>query len=146
MAKAQGCFYCDEHHEKRESIMFLVGKLSASTVYLFRDQSHKGRCVVALDDHKKEVFELTDEQRAGIIGDVSKVAAAVKKLWGCTKINIGSFGDTNPHLHFHIVPKYEGGLDFGGGFTITRADGDQVVLSQAEYDEMIAALKAELGL
>ena len=76
MAKAQGCFYCDEHHEKRESIMFLVGKLSASTVYLFRDQSHKGRCVVALDDHKKEVFELTDEQRAGIIGDVSKVAAA----------------------------------------------------------------------
>jgi len=80
------------------------------------------------------------------MADLAAASGAIKKLWGCTKINIGSFGDTNPHLHFHIVPKYEGGLDFGGGFTITRADEDQVVLSQAEYDEMIAALKAELGL
>ena len=146
MAKAPGCFYCEEHHEKRDSIMYLVGKMSTGTLYLFRDQSHKGRCVLALDDHKKEVFELTDGQRSGIISDVSKVAEAIKKLWGCNKINIGSFGDTNPHLHFHIVPKYEGGLDFGGGFTITRADNDQVILDQAEYDSMIAALKSELKL
>ena len=146
MAKASGCFYCEEHHEKRDSIMYRVGEMSTGTLYLFRDQSHKGRCVLALNDHKKEIFELTDAQRAGIIGDVSKVAEAIKKLWGCDKINIGSFGDTNPHLHFHIVPKYEGQLDFGGGFTITRADDDQKILDKAEYDSMIDALKKELGL
>ena len=146
MAKAPGCFYCEEHHEKRDSIMYLVGKMSTGTLYLFRDQSHKGRCVLALDDHKKEIFELSDGQRAGIINDVAKVAEAIKKLWGCNKINIGSFGDTNPHLHFHLVPKYEGGSDFGGGSTISCADADQVVLVKAAYDSMIAALKAELGL
>lgn len=146
MAKASGCFYCEEHHEKRDSIMYRVGEMSTGTLYLFRDQSHKGRCVLALNDHKKEIFELTDAQRAGIINDVSKVAEAIQKLWGCNKINIGSFGDTNPHLHFHIVPKYEGQLDFGGGFTITRADDDQKILDKAEYDSMIDALKKELGL
>ena len=57
------CFYCDEHHEVRESLMFEVGKMSAGTLYLFKDQAHKGRCVVALGEHKKEAFELDDAIR-----------------------------------------------------------------------------------
>ena len=64
----------------------------------------------------------------------------MKELWGCDKINLGSFGDTNPHLHFHIVPKYEGGFEFGGSFAITNPE--PVLLSEGEYQEMIAALHA----
>ena len=114
-----GCFYCDEHHEGREAIMFKVGEMKAGVLYLFKDQAHKGRCALALKAHKKE-------------------------LWGCTKLNLGSFGDTNPHLHFHIVPKYEGGFEFGGAFAITNPE--PVYLKDEEYQEMIAALKAKLGI
>ena len=32
-----GCFYCDEHHEGREAIMFKVGDMKAGTLYLFKD-------------------------------------------------------------------------------------------------------------
>ena len=60
------------------------------------------------------------------------------------ELNLASFGDANPHLHFHIVPKYEGGFEFGGNFQITNPE--PVLLSDAEYQEMIAALKAKLGL
>ena len=60
------------------------------------------------------------------------------------KINLGSFGDTNPHLHFHIVPKYEGGFEFGGSFAITNPK--PVLLSEGEYQEMIAALREKLGM
>ena len=63
---------------------------------------------------------------------------------GCTKLNLGSFGDTNPHLHFHIVPKYEGGFEFGGAFAITNPE--PVYLKDEEYQEMISALKAKLGI
>ena len=52
-----GCFYCDEHHEGREAIMFKVGEMKAGVLYLFKDQAHKGRCVLALKDHKKELCE-----------------------------------------------------------------------------------------
>lgn len=31
-----GCFYCDEHHEGREAIMFKVGDMKAGTLYLFK--------------------------------------------------------------------------------------------------------------
>lgn len=144
MATASGCFYCDEHHEGREGLMFEVGKMKAGVLYLFKDQAHKGRCVMALADHKKELFECDDAQRNDYMADVAAAAAAIKKLWGCTKINLGSFGDTNPHLHFHIVPKYEGGVEFGGNFAISYPE--PVFLSDAEYQEMIAALKKELSI
>ena len=139
-----GCFYCDEHHEAREAIMMKVGDMTAGTLYLFKDQAHKGRCVLALGSHKKELFECDEQERNAIMADVAAATKAIKKLWGCTKMNIGSFGDTNPHLHFHLVPKYEGGFEFGGGFVITNPE--PVHLKDEEYQEMITALKGELGI
>lgn len=139
-----GCFYCDAHHEGREAIMFAVGKMQQSTLYLFRDQAHKGRAVVALNGHKKELYECSEQERNAFMADVSAASEAIAKLWGCTKINLGSFGDTNPHLHVHVVPKYEGGFEFGGSFQITNPE--PVVLSDAEYQEMIAALQKELHI
>jgi len=138
------CFYCNPDHEGRKAIMLKVGDMKAGTLYLFKDQAHKGRCVLALKDHKKELCECTDQERADYMEDLARASGAVKELWGCTKLNLASFGDSNPHLHFHIVPKYEGGFEFGGNFTITNPD--PVHLTEAEYEEMIAALKEKLGI
>ena len=139
-----GCFYCDEHHEGREAIMFKVGDMKAGTLYLFKDQAHKGRCALALKSHKKELCECDEQERNDYCADLAAASGAIKKLWGCTKINLGSFGDSNPHLHFHIVPKYEGGFEFGGSFAITNPE--PVILKDEEYKEMIEALQKELGL
>ena len=138
------CFYCNPEHEGRKAIMFKVGDMKAGTLYLFKDQAHKGRCVLALKDHKKELCECAPQEMADYAEDLAKASGAVKELWGCTKLNLASFGDSNPHLHFHIVPKYEGGFEFGGNFTITNPN--PVLLSDAEYQEMIAALKDKLGI
>ena len=88
--------------------------------------------------------ECTDQERADFAEDLAKASGAIKELWGCTKLNLGSFGDTNPHLHFHIDPKYESGFEFGGAFAITNPE--PVYLTDEEYQEMISALKAKLGI
>ncbi len=139
-----GCFYCDEQHEGRMGLMIKVGDMKAGVLYLMKDQAHKGRAVVALKSHKKELCECSDAERNDYMEDIARASGAIKKLWGCTKINLASFGDANPHLHFHIVPKYEGGFECGGSCSITNPE--PVLLSDAEYAEMIAALKAELGM
>ena len=89
-----GCFYCDEHHEGREAIMFKVGDMKAGTLYLFKDQAHKGRCALALKSHKKELCECDEQERNDYCADLAAASGAIKKLWGCTKINLGSFGDS----------------------------------------------------
>ena len=139
-----GCFYCDEHNEGREAIMFPVGEMKAGMLYLFKDQAHRGRCVLALKNHRRELCECEPAELADFAEDLARASGAVKELWGCTKLNLGSFGDTNPHLHFHIVPKYEGGFEFGGSFAITNPE--PVILKDEEYQEMIDALKKELGI
>lgn len=139
-----GCFYCDERHEGREAIMYKVGEMKAGVLYLFKDQAHKGRCVLALKGHKKELCECGAQEAADFARDLALASGAVKELWGCTKLNLASFGDANPHLHFHIVPKYEGGFEFGGNFQITNPE--PVLLGEEEYREMIAALKEKLGI
>ena len=60
-----GCFYCDEHHEGREAIMYKVGEMEAGVLYLFKDQAHKGRCALALKNHRKELCERVRAGGAG---------------------------------------------------------------------------------
>ena len=139
-----GCFYCEEHNQDREALMIKVGEMKGGVLHLFRDQTHKGRCVLALKGHKKEFFECSDQERADLSEDLARASKAIKELWGCDTINIGSFGDTNPHLHFPIGPKYQDGPEFGGVFQMNFPD--PVRFSEEEYQEMVSALREKLGL
>ena len=144
MKKTEGCYYCDPDHEGRKAAMMEVGKMKAGVLYLFRDQAHKGRCALALASHKRELYECSAQERHDLSDDLAAASEAIKKLWGCTKINLASYGDSNPHLHFHIVPKYEGGFEFGGSFLMTNPD--PVRLTEGEYGEMLTALRKELNI
>jgi histidine triad (HIT) family protein len=56
---------------------------------------------------KKEidyVFELDDNQLAGLILFSKKVAAAIKSVIPCNRIGIAILGLEVPHAHVHLVP------------------------------------------
>ena len=134
------CFYC-ENGEKLNSLMIEVCKLDYSTVYLNRDQKHKGRCIVMFKDHKTEYFQLTEEDNRGYFAELAKTAQAVWNLYHPDKINYATFGDGVPHVHVHVVPKYKGGLQWGEAF---HDDVEKVLLSEEEYQEMAKALREEI--
>lgn len=134
------CFYC-ENGEKLRSLMIEICELPYSKVYLNRDQKHKGRCIVALKDHKTEYFQMSPEENAGYFAEVSKVAKAIFDLYHPDKINYATYGDGVPHVHVHIVPKYQGGLNWGSPFDDTLP---KQLLSDGEYGEMVEALRAEI--
>lgn len=134
------CFYC-ENGEKLRSLMIEICELPYSKVYLNRDQKHKGRCIVALKDHKTEYFQMSPEENAGYFAEVSKVAKAIFDLYHPDKINYATYGDGVPHVHVHIVPKYQGGLNWGSPFDDTLP---KQLLSDGEYGEMAEALRAEI--
>jgi len=68
------------------------------------------------------------------MSDVCQVATAIQKAFSPTKINYGAYSDKLPHLHFHLVPKYENGFEFGGVFEMNP---QIVYLSDAEYADII---------
>lgn len=110
------CFYC-EKDQRLLALMTPLAELRWADVYLFHDQKHQGRCVAALKDHKDELWQLPSEQRDGFFGDVSLAAEAVSRYAKADKINYAVYGDKVSHFHVHLVPKKEGGLQWGVPFT-----------------------------
>lgn len=137
----QNCLYC-HNKELLDSLMIKVADLTVSRVYLFKEQSHPGRCVVAYNDHIGQQFEIPEEDWVRFMLDVRKVALAIDKVFHPAKINFGAYSDTLKHAHWHIVPKYEGEFEFGGTFEMNPK---KTYLSDAEYAEMIGRIQEALN-
>ena len=141
MKNDNNCFYCTKD-ERLDALMLEVCPLSVSTLFLFRDQTHKGRAIVAYKQHVKELLDLDEKELEQYAKDISRAAKAIAKVFSPDKINYGAYGDTLPHLHFHIVPKYKNGVSFGGTFDMTREE--KVILKDNEYKEIIKLIKENL--
>ncbi len=122
--------------------MIEITPLAVATLYLFKEQTHRGRCVVAYRAHVNELFELPETELALFMTDVARAAKAIKAAFAPNKINYGAYSDKLPHLHMHLVPKYEGGAARGAPFEMMPAT--KVLLTDADYAATIAALRAKL--
>jgi len=118
-----------------------VCDLSVSTLILFREQSHPGRCIVAYKDHVSEIVDISDDERNAFFEDVNRAAKAIHAVFAPDKLNYGAYGDTGCHLHVHLVPKYRDGFEWGGVFEMNPG---KVALTEAEYADMAEKLKKAL--
>lgn len=136
----QNCAYCMEG-ELVAAFGIKICELEQSKVYLFKEQSHKGRVIVAHKKHVSEMTELTQEERAAYFEEINHVAEALHKAFAPDKVNYGAYGDTGCHLHFHLVPKYKDEFEWGGTFEMNPK---QKFLTEEEYEELIAEIKKYL--
>lgn len=140
VSNPKDCLYC-QNNETLKNLMVEVAKLNVSRVFIFKEQTYRGRCLVAYNGHVDDLNVLSDVERNAFMADVAKVTRAMQKVFNPAKINYGAYSDTLQHLHFHLVPKYVGGPDFGGVF---RMNPQEVYLSDEEYALMAEALRKEL--
>lgn len=134
------CLYCT-NNETLHNLMIEICPLSVSRAFLFKEQTYRGRCLVAYNGHVNDLHELSAEERNKFMDDVTRVTRAMDKIFRPEKINYGAYSDKLSHLHFHLAPKYVDGPDYGGTF---RMNPGEVYLTDAEYASMVAALRKEL--
>ena len=101
------CLYCQNNQTLHE-LMIEIAPLSVSRLFLFKEQTYHGRCLVAYKDHVHDLNMLSDEERNAFMADVVRVTRAMQKVFNPQKINYGAYSDKLSHLHFHLAPKYEG--------------------------------------
>jgi len=140
MEKNPDCLYCTRNQIQHD-LMIEICDLSASTLFLFKEQTYLGRCVVAFKDHANQLFELSDLDRNAFMADVAKVSKAIDSAFQPVKINMGAYSDKLQHLHVHLAPKYVDGPDYGGIF---QMNPQKVYLSDQEYEVLIAKIRAAL--
>lgn len=140
LVKDPDCAYCMKG-ELAAKFAYPVCEMETGFLYIFKEQSKRGRVILAHKKHVSELIDLTDDERNRYFAEIAQVSRAVHKVFQPDKVNYGAYGDTGHHLHFHIVPKYEGGEEWGGTFEMNSA---RTMLSDAEYEEMAAALRNAL--
>lgn len=138
--KDENCAYC-MRNELLDAFGIFVCDLPASSLVLFKEQSHPGRCIVASKNHVSEIVDMTEEERNAYMADVNRVAKAIHAAFSPAKLNYGAYGDKGGHCHTHIVPKYTDEFEWGGTFAMNP---DKVYLSDEEYKAMIEKIKANL--
>ena len=79
--KDQNCAYCVEG-ELLDAFGIKICELESSKVYLFKEQSHLGRVIVAHKKHVSELVELSQEELHLYFDEVAKVASFQwKSIW-----------------------------------------------------------------
>ena len=67
-----------------------------------------GTCALFHKRHAVHLHDLTAEEGAAFMHDVQTVSGALFRASGAVKMNYEIHGNTIPHLHLHLFPRYRG--------------------------------------
>lgn len=137
----QNCAYCMKG-DLVAKFGYFCCEMESSNVYIFKEQSHPGRVIVAHKKHVSEIIELIDEERNQFFKDINTVSNAIHKVFNPDKVNYGAYGDTGHHLHFHLVPKYKDDFEWNGVFLMNPG---LKIASDAECEEIAKKLRAAMN-
>lgn len=70
------------------------------------DADYPGFCRVIWQDHVVEMSDLSATDRAHLLDVLCLVEQVVRRTMRCDKINLASFGNQVPHLHWHVIPRF----------------------------------------
>lgn len=70
------------------------------------DPHYLGFCRVIWNEHVREMTDLDPAARDSLMRVVFAVEAVVRELFLPDKINLASFGNMVPHVHWHIIPRW----------------------------------------
>ena len=81
-------------------------------VVVVRDPDYAGYCRVIWNAHIREMTDLTVAQRAHCMRVVFAVEKAQRTVFTPHKVNLASFGNMAPHLHWHVIPRFANDAHF----------------------------------
>lgn len=76
------------------------------------EPDYPGYCRVIWNAHVREMSDLAAEDRARLIAVVCAVEETLCAVLRPTKINLASLGNQVPHLHWHVIPRFEDDCNF----------------------------------
>jgi diadenosine tetraphosphate (Ap4A) HIT family hydrolase len=81
-------------------------------VVLVDDARYPGFCRVIWNGHAKEMTDLPRSDRSLLMDAVWRVEEAVREVVRPDKVNLASLGNAVPHLHWHVIPRFEADAHF----------------------------------
>jgi diadenosine tetraphosphate (Ap4A) HIT family hydrolase len=139
-----GCPSCAEGRPETTpfGVRYFAGDLCDA--YLVRADVQQGLTIAVFRGrHVVEPTELDDDEAATYGREVLRVGRAIETAFAPVKLNYDLLGNSVPHLHVHVVPRYAD--DPRPGWPFPFPDADPAPMPQARLDDDLAALRQALG-
>ena len=99
--KIDGCAHCAGKGEDR------LWQGQGQRIVLVHETGFEGWCRVIWDDHISELTDLPKDQRQSVFDAVIALETALRAELRPWKINVASLGTGAPHLHVHVIPRFQ---------------------------------------
>ena len=70
------------------------------------EPDYPGFLRVILQRHAREMTDLDESERAGLMAVVWTVEAVMREVMEPDKMNVASLGNMTPHVHWHVIPRF----------------------------------------
>lgn len=143
---AADCAFCRPRN-RIETSLWEITRLASATLYLERIQTYRGHCVLVFDDrHVTRIDELEATEWRLLADEIRDVQRALVQVFDPDHVNVASLGQVVPHLHWHIIPRYEDDPRWGGPIWMTLpTEQQEVFLSDKQYAARAAAIHSALA-
>lgn len=114
-------------------------------VVLLNDKDYPAYCRVELLEHIKEMTDLLPLQRARMMKTVFAVELALREVTHADKINLASLGNKTPHVHWHVIPRFENDKHFPNShWGEAVKEGHPSRLNEATQQNLAEKIKAHI--
>jgi diadenosine tetraphosphate (Ap4A) HIT family hydrolase len=86
---------------------FVIAEMERSYFVVGDHQWHEGYALVLLKEHVREPFELEPDVQREHFREVMRAAQALYTTFRPRKMNFSCYGNAEPHVHWHLVPRYK---------------------------------------
>jgi diadenosine tetraphosphate (Ap4A) HIT family hydrolase len=120
-----------------------VASLPLCEVLLMNDARYAWLILVPRRANLSEIHDLAHADQAQLWREVSRVAATLRTVAPCDKLNLGALGNVVRQLHVHVVARREGDAAWPGP---VWGHGSAESYADACADALIATLQQALAI
>jgi diadenosine tetraphosphate (Ap4A) HIT family hydrolase len=145
LVRGVGCEMCDSGRPESNVYGIRIYASKYTDAVLQRASIQRGyTLVIWRGRHVNEPFELPDNEAAVYWQDVLKVARALAIYYRPLKMNYQTLGNSVPHLHTHLLPRFVEDPAPGRPFPLLPQDGSERHIPDEQLEVDAKALRALL--
>lgn len=86
---------------------YVIARLNSGWLVIGDVQPLRGYCLLLADPVMPSLNHLAREVRTMFLEDMTLAGDALLEVTGCTRVNYEIWGNAEPALHSHIMPRYD---------------------------------------
>jgi diadenosine tetraphosphate (Ap4A) HIT family hydrolase len=142
----RGCGICGWMEKIRAGAFpDFIAELPNSFVILGDAQFYRGYCVLFAKRHATEIHLMPQAEARALFDETVAVGAAIATIMKPLKMNYDCLGNVEPHVHWHVFPRYESDPMRRSPVWARPESERKVALDERDRRELIAALRKQIA-